>query len=415
MDAHDELRWLKNDSRSSSERDGPLSSSVECYACTQVGLPVFHSTSCSSVYQPQWEAFAGSSLLSVESSSGPTKNLTRARSMSTAGPFGKILDPRSGLVQKWNRVLLVARGIALAVDPMFFYTLTLMVTDGGPPCVHLDGGLAAIVTLVRTCVDAVHLAHIWLQFRLAYVSKESLVIGCGKLVWDARAIASHYVRSLKGFWFDFFVILPVPQVVFWLIVPKLLREEQYKLIMAILLAMILFQFLPQVRVAIVELWPTSESVGCWWPEVSVGRVFVRVLVESKERGEGHLDLRFNIPRRARSSFGAWGGHQGSNRIPSPPYFSVSCILVTIRVKASLSPHILASIALWRVAIDELWPTSESVGCWWSEVSVGRVFVRVLVESKERGEGHLDLRFNIPRRARSSFGAWGGHQGVLVVV
>ncbi|KAE8675772.1 Cyclic nucleotide-regulated ion channel family protein isoform 3 [Hibiscus syriacus] len=264
MDAHDELRWLKNDSRSSSERDGPLSSSVECYACTQVGLPVFHSTSCSSVYQPQWEAFAGSSLLSVESSSGPTKNLTRARSMSTAGPFGKILDPRSGLVQKWNRVLLVARGIALAVDPMFFYTLTLMVTDGGPPCVHLDGGLAAIVTLVRTCVDAVHLAHIWLQFRLAYVSKESLVIGCGKLVWDARAIASHYVR----------------------------------------------------RVAIVELWPTSESVGCWWPEVSVGRVFVRVLVESKERGEGHLDLRFNIPRRARSSFGAWGGHQGVGRSSS---------------------------------------------------------------------------------------------------
>lgn len=44
------------------------------------------------------------------------------------------------------------------------------------------------------------------------MSRESLVVGCGKLVWDARAIASHYVRSLKGFWFDAFVILPVPQV-----------------------------------------------------------------------------------------------------------------------------------------------------------------------------------------------------------
>ncbi|KAE8735837.1 Cyclic nucleotide-gated ion channel 2 [Hibiscus syriacus] len=189
--------------------------------------------------------------------------------MSTVGPFGKILDPRSGLVQRWNRVLLVARGIALAVDPMFFYTLTLMVTDGGPPCVHLDGGLAAIVTLVRTCVDAVHLWHILLQFRLAYVSKESLVIGCGKLVWDARAIASHYVRSLKGFWFDFFVILPVPQAVFWLIVPKLLRQEQYKLIMTILLAMFLFQFLPKVYHSLCLMRRMRKVTGyifgtIWW-------------------------------------------------------------------------------------------------------------------------------------------------------
>ncbi|KAK8710131.1 hypothetical protein V6N13_145470 [Hibiscus sabdariffa] len=335
------IRRLKNGGRrrSGSERDGPVSSSVECYACTQVGLPVFHSTSCDSVHQPQWEAFAGSSLFPVE----PSSDFTRPRSMSTAGPFGKILDPRSGLVQRWNRVLLVARGIALAVDPMFFYTLTLMVTDGGPPCVYLDRGLAAIVTVVRTCVDAVHLWHLWLQFRLAYVSKESLVIGCGKLVWDARAIASHYVRSFKGFWFDIFVILPVPQVsnlslfhfefgfsdscnhykpskfdsssaylnhaiasalclhilpfyscrlamlyincfclipgkirmeirtlaVFWSIVPKLLREEQYKLIMTILLAIFLFQFLPKVYHSLCLMRRMRKVTGyifgsIWW-------------------------------------------------------------------------------------------------------------------------------------------------------
>lgn len=39
------------------------------------------------------------------------------------------------------------------------------------------------------------------------VSRESLVVGCKKLVWDAREIASHYQRLLKGFWFDAFVIL----------------------------------------------------------------------------------------------------------------------------------------------------------------------------------------------------------------
>ncbi|OMO73237.1 hypothetical protein CCACVL1_17388 [Corchorus capsularis] len=206
---------LRNDSRSNSEQDGSISNSIECYACTQVGVPVFHSTSCDSVHQPQWEAFAGSSLFPVQAPPDSSKSSTRARSRyssSSSGPFGKILDPRSGLVQRWNRVLLVARGIALAVDPLFFYTLTLIASKGGAPCVYLDGGLAAIVTVVRTFVDGVHLWHLWLQFRLAYVSKESLVVGCGKLVWDARAIASHYVRSLKGFWFDVFVILPAPQV-----------------------------------------------------------------------------------------------------------------------------------------------------------------------------------------------------------
>ncbi|KAK8334836.1 hypothetical protein V6Z12_A09G013000 [Gossypium hirsutum] len=104
---------------------------------------------------------------------------------------------------------------------------------------------------------------------MAYVSKESLVIGCGKLVWDARAIASHYVRSLKGFWFDVFVILPVPQAVFWLIVPKLLREEQYKLIMTILLVIFLSQFLPKVYHSICLMRRMRKVTGyifgsIWW-------------------------------------------------------------------------------------------------------------------------------------------------------
>lgn len=121
-----------------------------------------------------------------------------------------MLDPRIKRVQQWNRGFLLARGMALAIDPLFFYALSI--GRGGSPCLYMDGGLAAVVTVLRTGVDAIHLFHIWLQFRLAYVSRESLVVGCGKLVWDPLAIALHYVRSLKGFWFDIFVILPVPQV-----------------------------------------------------------------------------------------------------------------------------------------------------------------------------------------------------------
>ncbi|MED6188027.1 Cyclic nucleotide-gated ion channel 2 [Stylosanthes scabra] len=181
---------------------------VECYACTQVGVPVFHSTSCDSFHQPQWEACAGSSLVPIQNRSGKAPTV-RTRIQTQSGPFGQVLDPRSKRVQVWNRALLLARGVALAIDPLFFYALSI--GRGGSPCLYMDGGLAAIVTVARTCVDAVHLLHVWLQFKVAYVSKESMVVGCGKLVWDARAIASHYLRSMKGFWFDAFVILPVPQ------------------------------------------------------------------------------------------------------------------------------------------------------------------------------------------------------------
>ncbi|KAF6173527.1 hypothetical protein GIB67_042657 [Kingdonia uniflora] len=254
------------DSEHDDKGENPIANSVECYACTQVGVPVFHSTSCDRVHPPEWESGAGSSLVPIQSRDKGLEAQDSDR-RSLTGPFGHILDPRSKRVQRWNRTFLILRGVALAIDPLFFYALSI--GRNGAPCLYMDGGLAAIVTVLRTCVDAVHLCHLWLQFRLAYVSRESLVVGCGKLVWDARAIASHYVRSLKGFWFDAFVILPVPQTVFWLVVPKLIRDEQIKLIMTILLLIFLFQFLPKVYHSICLMRRMQKVTGyifgtIWW-------------------------------------------------------------------------------------------------------------------------------------------------------
>ncbi|XP_045828631.1 cyclic nucleotide-gated ion channel 2-like [Trifolium pratense] len=161
------------------------------------------------------------------------------------GLSGKALDPRSKRVQIWNRALLLARGVALVMDPLFVYALSIG-RKGGSPCLYMDGGLALVFTVARSLLDAVHLLHIGLQLRSAYVSRKSLVVGCGELVWDARATASAYMRAFKGFWFDIFVILPVPQVVFWIVVPKLIREERIKIMMTTMLLMFLFQFLPKV-------------------------------------------------------------------------------------------------------------------------------------------------------------------------
>lgn len=122
----------------------------------------------------------------------------------------RVLDPRAAWVQRWNRVVLLARAASVAVDPLFFYVIFL--TKAGSPCFYRDTAIAAVVTAVRTCVDMVHVCHVWMQFRLAFISTASLVVGSGSLVWDARAITSHYLRSFRGFWLDLFVIIPIPQV-----------------------------------------------------------------------------------------------------------------------------------------------------------------------------------------------------------
>ncbi|KAG2535102.1 cyclic nucleotide-gated ion channel 2-like [Panicum virgatum] len=242
----------------------------ECYACTQPGVPAFHSTTCDQVHEPGWDADAGSSLVPVQAQQqAPPAPASAAQHAGAAARwlFGPVLDPRSKRVRRWNRWILLGRAAALAVDPLFFYALSI--GRAGQPCLYIDAGLAAAVTALRTCADAGHLAHVLLQFRLAYVSRESLVVGCGKLVWDARAIAAHYARSAKGLWFDLFVILPIPQVIFWLVIPKLIREEQVKLIMTILLLMFIFQFLPKVYHSIHIMRKMQKVTGyifgtIWW-------------------------------------------------------------------------------------------------------------------------------------------------------
>ncbi|KAJ4960536.1 hypothetical protein NE237_020446 [Protea cynaroides] len=237
----EKFQWWKKDGggdEEATESSESPSSLVECYACTQEGVPAFHSTTCDRVHPPEWESTAGSYLVRI---SEPRSKSNRKRSSTLKGPLGRVLDPWSKGVRRWNSVFLLARGMSLAIDPLFFYALSI--GKDGTPCLTMDVVVAASVTLLRTLVDVVHIFYMCLQFRLAYVSKESLVIGCGKLVWDPSAIASHYVSSFEAFWFDALVILPIPQAVLWLVVPKLVREGKIQVTMIILLLVYLFQFL----------------------------------------------------------------------------------------------------------------------------------------------------------------------------
>ncbi|MCI03448.1 cyclic nucleotide-gated ion channel 2-like, partial [Trifolium medium] len=76
------------------------------------------------------------------------QKFTRAVTGANWGLSGKALDPRSKRVQIWNRALLLARGVALVMDPLFVYALSIG-RGGGSPCLYMDGGLALVVTVAR--------------------------------------------------------------------------------------------------------------------------------------------------------------------------------------------------------------------------------------------------------------------------
>ncbi|PWA73153.1 ion channel, cNMP-binding protein [Artemisia annua] len=240
-------RWIKGgilQERSNYEKD----ETQQCFVCSQSGIPNFHSTSCDPTHQPAWEALAGSSLVPIKSREAPKQNKKAPSSSSGPGHISSILDPRSDSVRWLSQVVLLARFAALAVDPFFFFALAVD-DDGsahGGRCVYIDDRVVKAVSIVRTCVDAMHLCHVWLQFHLAYVSKESLVVGCGTLVWDPRDIAFHYLRSLTGFWLDAFVLLPIPQVFYLWMLPRFLREEKISLIMKLIQVIFMIHFVPKV-------------------------------------------------------------------------------------------------------------------------------------------------------------------------
>lgn len=119
----------------------------------------------------------------------------------------KVLDPRSGFVQQWNKFFVASCLVAVFVDPLFFY---LPIVDGNNFCIKIERKLAVTVTVLRTCTDTLYLVHMALQFRTAFIAPSSRVFGRGELVIDPKLIAARYLR--KDFWLDVVAMLPLPQV-----------------------------------------------------------------------------------------------------------------------------------------------------------------------------------------------------------
>ncbi|XP_060204257.1 probable cyclic nucleotide-gated ion channel 20, chloroplastic isoform X3 [Lycium barbarum] len=111
-------------------------------------------------------------------------------------------------------------------------------------CTVLNWPLTTTIVILRSITDIIYLMHILLQFRLAYVAPESRVVGAGDLVDHPKKIAINYL--LGYFAIDFFIILPLPQIIMLLIFPKAIASSGANFAEILWRAAILLQYITRL-------------------------------------------------------------------------------------------------------------------------------------------------------------------------
>ncbi|KAJ4823239.1 Cyclic nucleotide-gated ion channel 4 [Turnera subulata] len=181
--------------------------------------------------------------------------------------LGQVLDPRAKWVQEWNRVFLLVCAAGLFVDPLFFYSLSISDTC---MCLFVDGWFAITVTVLRCMTDVLHVWNMWLQFKMANKPGGGGGGGSGtRENNNPRSAALRYIKAKRGFFFDLFVILPVPQIVLWVAIPSLLERGSVTVLMTVFLIMFLFQYLPKIYHSVCLLRRMQNLSGyifgtVWW-------------------------------------------------------------------------------------------------------------------------------------------------------
>ncbi|KAJ6723078.1 CYCLIC NUCLEOTIDE-GATED ION CHANNEL 15-RELATED-RELATED [Salix koriyanagi] len=138
-----------------------------------------------------------------------------ARRAKEPGPKKKILDPQGPFLQKWNKIIMIVCVLAVAIDPLFFYIPWISSKD---KCLDVDKKMQTAACILRTLIDVLYVFRILFQFRTGFIARSSRVFGRGELVEDPKVIAKKYLTSY--FIIDILSILPLPQVVVVIILPR---------------------------------------------------------------------------------------------------------------------------------------------------------------------------------------------------
>lgn len=163
------------------------------------------------------------------------------RSIAFLNSYFPIMNPHTKVVQQWNKFFVISCLVAIFVDPLFFFLLSARQEQ---KCIVFNWSLATAITVVRSATDFIYFLHMLLQFRLAYVAPESRVVGAGDLVDQPKKIAMHYLRGY--FLLDLFVVLPLPQVMILVVIPKYVGTSSANYAKNLLRFTVLLQYIPRI-------------------------------------------------------------------------------------------------------------------------------------------------------------------------
>nr|XP_048329623.1 probable cyclic nucleotide-gated ion channel 20, chloroplastic isoform X1 [Ziziphus jujuba var. spinosa] len=152
-----------------------------------------------------------------------------------------VMNPHAEVIQKWNKFFVIACLVAIFMDPLFFFLLSVRQDH---KCIVINWPMTSVMVSFRSLYDIIYLLHILLQFKLAYVAPESRVVGAGELVDHPKKIARNYLHGY--FLLDLFNVLPLPQIMILLIVPKSLGLSGANYAKNLLRAAILVQYGPRL-------------------------------------------------------------------------------------------------------------------------------------------------------------------------
>eukprot|EP00249_Psilotum_nudum_P024564 c29222_g2_i2 orf=140-2212(+) len=153
-----------------------------------------------------------------------------------------VMNPHAKIVQRWNKFFVITCLVAIFVDPLFFFLLSV---NKEYFCIVINSTFAVVITVLRSLTDAAYFVHILLQFRLAYIGLASRRMGAGELVDDPKEIVCHYLTGWFGL--DLFVLFPLPQVMIWIIIPKSVgKTDAASYAKNLLRVTVLLQYIPRM-------------------------------------------------------------------------------------------------------------------------------------------------------------------------
>lgn len=162
----------------------------------------------------------------------------------------RVLDPQGPFLQKWNKIFVLSCILAVSLDPLFYY---VPIIDDDQKCLSYDRKMEITATVLRSFTDIFYILHIIFQFSTGFIAPDSRVFGRGVLVEDTLAIAKKYIVSY--FLIDILAVLPLPQVVIWIVIPRL-RGWRSLNTKNLLKFVVFFQYIPRV----IRIYPLYKEV-----------------------------------------------------------------------------------------------------------------------------------------------------------